>query len=249
MTLNLATDKAGAFYLTACTVWLHDSFVNDNHAGTKGGAFFIDIDVQMNVTHTTMLRNYATSGGVFSCFWRSIVTMHKCLVASNYAIENGGAMALSNRFEAHIHSSTMMSNVAGDQGGGLYATSESKTWFSDCLLLNNTADEGGAIAVNAKALMFLDKTAVKNNSALTTAGGLSISGHGSAGYVSRSSLVGNHAGNRAGGALVSNMGYLKLENSSVVRNSACSGALVSVLGYGSVLITHSLTHNRSQAAG
>ena len=140
-------DSASCVTLSNCTM--------TTNSALYGGAVYGGGDSTLTAHGCTVTSNSAYYGGAFGSRDDATATITACMMLSNTAQWSGGAFFADSASCVTVTSCTMTSNFADFWGGAAYATSsvtDSLTWFatitiSDCSLISNSAEQGGAFAV------------------------------------------------------------------------------------------------------
>jgi parallel beta-helix repeat protein len=158
---------ANALSVTGCTL-------SGNSAANNGGAVTV-LQSQATITTSTFTNNSAHSGGSIFNTTAGTVTITACTLTGNIAnglLVNGsgygGAVldgAGSNTLT--MTKSTLSSNTAATNGGGMWLSTSAQATVSGCTFSGNSALDGGAIG-NVGALTLVNTTLAGN----TTSGGL-----------------------------------------------------------------------------
>jgi predicted outer membrane repeat protein len=96
------------------------------------------------------------------------VTIRDCVIQTNTATQNGGGVAVQGDVAVQIESSTITHNTAAQNGGGIYSA-DSDVTLVEATVTQNTALNGGGIAIEGGSLTLQDGqsvTCVADNYAL-----------------------------------------------------------------------------------
>lgn len=128
---NHSTYWGGGVYGSQLTA--ADTVFSSNVAGYAGGGV---CSTSVSLTNCRFSGNSASSGGGLDC--RDGSTVVGCVFHSNSANNNGGG--LSHAYDQLILTNcTVVNNVAGAAGGGLYTTSCSGSEVTNCIFWDNEA--------------------------------------------------------------------------------------------------------------
>lgn len=133
--------------------------------------------------------------------------------------------------KAHVKGFTLIHGV-GDRGGSILTEDGSVVQVVECILRDNSAQRGGAVAFEGGGET-LRNSIVTANLASDAGGGVWIAGADGA-FVRGCTIAGNSAGVRGGGLAVDDAQDAKLRGSIVWGNAAPQGAQIA-LGLGAVL--------------
>ena len=121
---------------------IYNEFYN-NHAGF-GGAIYIDINCEGNISYNIIHHNTASYGGAiyfYKTSWRESLICNNNLIYKNMATYQGGAIHLYKSYPIFINN-TIVSNTA-DLGGAIYASGYASAKFYNSIIYNNAANESG----------------------------------------------------------------------------------------------------------
>ena len=160
---NRATDSGGAIFdgdnplngvqVTNCTFSL-------NRAANFGGAIY-DFSIDETVNGSTFVGNRAANGGALFLDPAGVADMSNDVLKSNIATEEGGAIYTLSGLD--IGNSKILSNSAGDMGGGIYIDPRNVfDLMTGTEFIGNSANYGGAIA-NQGFLELSDVVISRNN--------------------------------------------------------------------------------------
>ncbi len=113
-----------------------------NRASQSGGALYMENSTS-TVTDCTFSGNTADWGGAIYND-KSASLIERCFFESNFAVlQNGGAIFSTNFPSPEVEGCTFFKNKAGDRGGGICATNDTRV--SACTFIENEAADGGGI--------------------------------------------------------------------------------------------------------
>ena len=144
-----ANNHGGGIYCTGCTLNVTDSFIQENEAddasiGGTGGGIYIDGGGAGILNLTDSVIGGATSGEKNTAF-------------------NGGGLAIGDDVGVTIIRSSIVSNEAENDGGGIH---DSRSTLGTVLIVNSTIS--GNIALNDGGGMFINDTIAPVQSTSTT---------------------------------------------------------------------------------
>lgn len=170
---------------------------NQSNSETDGGGAIYCLNAHPTILDSEFHRNIADEGAaVFAR--RSAPFIQDCRFLENWALDNGGAIALVGTSAATVAGSVFEGNRAFDKGGaGIYCDS------SNCLIVNcdirgGWADDGGGIHCYHASPTIL-RTKIVGNTAFDRGGG--ISAHGSSPMLVDCTINDNWAWDYSGGGI------------------------------------------------
>ena len=179
-----------------------------NNTGTQGGIIFMTYS-NVTIYNSRLLNNKAVQGGVLKAVQKSSLIIAESEFNFNNAYGDGGALLLSYMNLAIISKSQFTGNKAATSGAALFAlhsiliiqnikikknkgtggalTAENCeiNFYGICRMMNNTAQNGGAITATRSKLIVYNQTTVIYNNARLTGGGA---------YLYHSELICHHEG-------------------------------------------------------
>lgn len=201
-------------------------------AGSGGGIFSTDGDVELLVARLQgNVANRAGGGievvdGSFEIF-SSILVENVAGPSGSMAPGNGGALHVSgtNGTNVVVTDTSVLSNVAASEGGGLWNQAGSSMFVRNSFVSNNIAngtgpDNGGGGLFNNGGSMTVFMSTVSRNMSTSVGGGIANLA-GSDLLVTRSSVNDNVATGFGGG--IYNDAELIVADTNIVRNSASQG--------------------------
>jgi len=115
------------------------------YAGGDGGAICCALDAEIELTDCTFSGNAADFlGGGVLCNVGNVITVAGCDFTNNSA-NYGGALYLGSGCEGTITDTTLTSNEADEDGGGIYFTECDDFLVVDCSILRNRAARGAGL--------------------------------------------------------------------------------------------------------
>ncbi|MCA9436524.1 MAG: right-handed parallel beta-helix repeat-containing protein, partial [Candidatus Omnitrophica bacterium] len=190
-------------------------------AGSFGGGVYADS------SHPRMLEceiagNEAENyGGGLYFSTNSTGLVLECLIVDNYSGDVGGGGYIS-RSHPNFVGCTLTGNQADGDGGGLDFYYSNSSIF-DCTFSQNLAKVGGAIDARFESNLTLTRCIVMNNTAQSLGAGLACS-YMSSPRISNSLFFNNTAMVRGGGCFFDDASQTKMENCTIVGNSADQGS-------------------------
>ncbi|MCC5950946.1 MAG: hypothetical protein JJU45_02505 [Acidimicrobiia bacterium] len=202
----------------------------------------------LTATDVDFSGNRAGAGGALTA--GTAMTLTHSTLASNVAEGSGGAIWIDNPSATGdvplvLDSSSVVSNEAGDAGGGIFNANGSVTLRSTGVLNNTAGGDGGGVFASGALTMeqsvlsanqaggrhggggstngpvTVSQSGVVQNTSETGSGGLGSQGAGTALTIERSIVAGNRAtGAGATGGGVGSSGPVVVRTSTVTRNSA-----------------------------
>ena len=201
-----------------------------NNAG-NAGALNVEIDTTVTCNGNKFVNNSATSnaGAVRT---NGTLTMTNDRICNNTATQGGGIYVHTSG-SATLNTVTIYQNTSSQNGGGIVNGHDLRT--NGCnISSNNAGTNGGGVYVKSNGSTILDKsTEVSSNEAKTNGGGIAIEkisdtedSNGAAAY-GGTKIVGNTAGNKAGGIYFSS-GESTFAYTFVTGNEAPKSAAFSI---------------------
>jgi predicted outer membrane repeat protein len=175
------------------------------------------------VTDCTLSNNSASFGGGISSFGTLVV--RGSTLCGNSAVDSGGGIDVEFG-TATLQLCTLSGNSAGATGGGLFNPGNTVT-VTDSTLSGNFALSGGGIWNGISATLGVRGSTFSGNTASDSGGGIY---NLSTATVQGSTLSGNTAGADGGGLFNGASATLAVRDSTVLGNTAPSGADIYNLG-------------------
>jgi hypothetical protein len=242
---NTATSGNGGglqVYHEYASIYLKNDTFTGNQAGTNGGGLNADLrisaptrpanaplepagpsftmlnTVATNNTSGTALDTAGNGGGVrVNGPSSSVVTIADCVISGNIADPNDAA------------SSPIPGTTSSDlgYGGGLYLTGGFTATVRRTTISGNTGYLGGGLYLRGGAQATVENSTIANNlgqnlSSPGSAGGVEITGSGTAATFNESTIAGNSAQTGSGGIQVESGNTATLRNSIVANNTAAA---------------------------
>ena len=232
---NLASHDGGVFYLADQNrLTVSNSALCFNRAENNGGVVYSLFQTELLITghSSNFIGNQAHRGGVVYASESSInIQSRVLLIANNTAINDGGALHLSNaNVTFSSKHNTIVKNVAM-YGGAIFADETILTFSNgSCKVVDNQAHFGGAIYASESKLVVETNswTNVSSNIALNHGGGLYMTmsklyaeGH----YLN---ITKNEAKGKGGGIHAANSSIIIEREINVVSNKAENGGAISL---------------------
>ena len=179
---NFASN-AGAFYLLAGTLELHECALLDN-ACTFGGGTFHLLDL-FGASSTTLQdcdvngSSTQNDGGAFYVLGGATVVIQRSRVAHNRANIGGGFYVLgtTNVTLDQVQALNNTADAVGDGGGGFYIRESARVRMSHSAIRDNRAvAKGGALLLLEQASLLLDDVTIDGNVAASGGGMFVFSG-------------------------------------------------------------------------
>ncbi|MCX7423287.1 MAG: FG-GAP-like repeat-containing protein [Planctomycetia bacterium] len=196
--------------------------------GEVGGGVRANSDVELR---NVILTNNQTglNGGGLSVGFVGSVTLVGSTVTSNSAVFNGGG--ISSQGTLKVYDSSVTNNTTGANGGGIASAGSLEVIRS--FIQGNVANaNGGGIDSNSGSATIIGST-IKSNSATTgRGGGLNLSGNGSDTMPANISAdiqfseLADNTAQSGGGILMNSSALLSLRNSTLAGNTATGTATV-----------------------
>ena len=194
--------------------------------GEVGGGVRANSDVELR---NVILTNNQTglNGGGLSVGFVGSVTLVGSTVTSNSAVFNGGG--ISSQGTLKVYDSSVTNNTTGANGGGIASAGSLEVIRS--LIQGNVANtNGGGIDSNSGSATIIGSTIKSNVATNGRGGGLNLSSGdtmpGSINADIQFSEISDNTAQRGGGILMNSSGMLSLRNSTLADNTAAGTATV-----------------------
>jgi predicted outer membrane repeat protein len=226
---NSSGDWGGGIFAAGAAT-ITDSTLSGNNSAPQGGGIFNDFGA-MTVSGSTITGNSASfqGGGIWN---GASLTLSGSNLTSNSAPYGGGVYNLVATLTVD-NGSTINGNSA-TYGGGIFNEAffqgtffASSVTVRDSVLTGNTATDGAAIYNDASATLEVQKSTFSRNTASDSGGAIYNLGKAT---VQGSTLSSNTAGTVGGGIFNGASGTLAVKDSTVLNNTAPSGADIYNLG-------------------
>jgi predicted outer membrane repeat protein len=200
-----SAEAGGGIYVLGGTVTLSDSIISGNFAAAGGGIFVSGGTV--TITTSTISGNYLTSDPAF--------------------IFNGQGGGIFNGGTLTVRGGTTFSGNSATYGGAIYNQGGASATIRDSAFTTNSAAEGGAVYNDASSTLEVQNSSFSTNTASDSGGGLYNLGTAT---LQQCGLSKNAAGSDGGGIFDGPSGMLAVKDSTLLSNSAPSGADLFYLG-------------------
>ena len=255
-----AISLTGEWFLSLNNVYLHDNFANQ-----YGGAVFLGVasgrapegnSSAIYVQGDSIIAsNTADDGGGIACEADALVQITRSQIANNTASGDGGGIYLGENCAFDMWDTVpfqgVLLNEAGGFGGGIYAAENASiglfgNLFSaeTAFVESNQAENGGGIALRTGAVLEATDSAITNNTATSTGGGIrSDGGHITierdkvgqechtevrCSRLSGNSAQGTDASFAGGGAILAFGGTIDIRGTYIENNSAAHGSAMRI---------------------
>jgi hypothetical protein len=206
ITANFADDYGGGIYLVgSCN--LENTIVSNNRTNGFGGGMYASpgayllVDFPITLTDCSIINNSATyGGGVFTT--GSHVSMFNSTLGSNSASDDGGGIYFYGGSLLKIltlHNSNVIHNVAGRSGGGILIPDGAAELVKSTISDNRAGLHGGGVSHSGPRLTIQD-SAISGNSTRGNGGGVHAASHQL--LITNSTISNNEANNNGGGIYV-----------------------------------------------
>jgi predicted outer membrane repeat protein len=208
----------GAAHVIRSAVTVIDSTFIHNTASNLGGAICVEGVGSIAISSTTFDANTASTGGAVNCQQQATASISTSVFTANKGVDGG---AISIQCAATIDDTVFNRNEAKASGGALTYLSIQlpgvASTIGNCTMTDNSAVEGGAIAVQQKVTLTISSSTITNNNAQSSAGGISQqSGYAMLPVLQQGTVVQN---NTAGCCYAAGYGI----NASTINNAAGNG--------------------------
>ena len=180
MNNNTAPENGGVINAAHGTVLMSNCIVFNNFANGEGGVVK-STDTKLFVVASIFEKNTALgSGGVFYML-RGAALLRNSSLVKNIAKITGCVLAASDHVVINITQSFVFGNQAGYAGAGvLYTKKHTTTLISNTKIIQNSAEQFGALWITENSILELNGSLVEGNHAELFVGAL---------YISNSSLL------------------------------------------------------------
>jgi hypothetical protein len=226
-------DAAGidrVLHLDAPVVELVDITITGGDAGGGDGGGILSVGGPLTIGDATITANAARDGGGV---WAGApfptafsLTVSGSTISSNDASRDGGGLFRTNHGDGAITDTTFEGNAASGLGGGMLL--DVRTHLVRITVDGNTAATGGGIAVISGSTLpspILEDSTVSGNTATVAGGGIALTGQNGRIATIDVTVSGNQAP-RGGGFYLDPQfaGLVEITATSVVDNTAAIGA-------------------------
>jgi hypothetical protein len=178
---NTATRGGGLYFSGGSSLHIADSVLDSNTGTTKFGGGRLNRVSSVSIERTRITNNKSQS-----------------LSGAGLSIDSHNAYVPT----AQISASSITSNTAGSDGGGLYLSNVFATLTSDTISGNSANNGGGIFVYDSQATpttqLTLQRSTISGNSASTFGGGVNVQ-RASSIYIQKSLISGNNTYNFSGG--------------------------------------------------
>ncbi len=255
--MNTAGSSGGGLDLamsTSGTIELDMMTLTGNEAtGSGGGLRIVTAGGQATISNSTFGSNTAVvDGGAIETLAQTLTIFNSTLEMNSAS--QGGAISFSSAGTSSlfISESTIGSNTAASNGGGVYvrkpfSTSSSQPVLrvTDSMISSNTATAGGGIYVSGDentGIEVVDST-ISSNTASSIGGGIMLTGiNDEASFtfeLTDSTVSNNRANTLDGGGIYSTAGLLTIDGSTISGNTAArnGGGILDASTFGEITNT------------
>ena len=232
---------------------LFEVIFNGNHAWVYGGSIFVgENHNEVSLTGVTISGSVSLyAGGIFLSRFCEHVILSKCQIVGNSADEGGGLMSyadsisiieciverneayegfggmlINDAFSLLINTSTVRSNVAAANGGGIQIGNCFDVKIESCIFIENSvwAGSGGAIGLSQCLLAEIRNTSLLKNSATVAGGAVLIDSLSSDVTFDNTSWMDNYSEEGGGAAYISESLDVIILSSEFSGNAVRSGS-------------------------
>jgi CSLREA domain-containing protein len=184
-------------------------------------AFYVNVGGRLTLDGLTLRDGWTVTGVGGAIYNRGILSIVKCTFRANHATAAGGAIINATDGSLTVTDSSFVSNIADNQGGGVYNEGGEITILRGSFA-DNEAVQGGAIAnlSNQGAMIRITGTGFSGNLG-SDAGGAIYNNTTSSINISAATFLENE-GSR-GGAIYNDKGTLAIKASSLSNNLSTLG--------------------------
>lgn len=263
------TSKVGSVREYNVNAKIEGGLIAENTAGNNGGAFFInrsyaestDITYLVEMSGGTVKENEAPNGNGGAIYLNNgtmIMSGGEIIGFDTVASAKNGGGAYITGGDFTMTGGTIKDSKASADGGGVYVNggkvvigTEGSISHDKPLLTNNTAVNGGAVAVaNATEIPVMHNGTMTGNEATQNGGAVYVTGKGFTlknGLMTKNSAVDGGAVYVSGGAFTMENGTLG--GSAANKNTATNGGAVYVTGGEFLMTNGSIDNNQADNNG
>ncbi len=195
------------------------TIIQGNPSTWNDTILYIGNNAKVTLNHVTIrYGNFPSWGGGGIWIHHGALTLNNSTVVSNTARYNGGGIYNESRLTVTLSTITGNNTGAGGCGSGIYNASGSSAYVTSTLISNNTGDMGTGFCNSADAYADINFSTLSSNHAITNDGaGILNSGTADLSYIT---VTNNVAVASSGGILNSTASTMTLRNSFVAYNTA-----------------------------
>jgi predicted outer membrane repeat protein len=212
---GMVSAGGGIYANDAPLLWLDHVRLHHNKANYGGGVFAAGVD-RIVFDNVELTANWADNRGGGAGIVGGEFIASGLWIRMSESVDGGG-LALDG-VTAHLQDALFEDNTATHEGGGLTAV-DSEISLSSCEFSNNTADFGGALALDQSALRTDSTTTMSQNLAKTSGGAIFL--RDSELTAIGSALTENQG--EHGGAIYLLGGWAVLDGATLERNDSYRG--------------------------
>ena len=254
--LSNSTRVGGALIVTSSTVSISGSHFENNTAEV-GGAIFLELGSNINISNCTFVNNSATGCSDDSCHGGALfidsgctVIAHNSIFMNNTASFGGGAIALFQGTFSDTTLNVFSSNKFGNSGrygGVMYASYSSSITVGNSSFDNNEAGNGGGVmSASYSSNITVGNSSFDNNEARRD-GGVMFATFNSSITVGNSSFDNNEARHDGRVVYASDSSSITVGNSSFDNNEADSNGGVMFATFSSSITVGNSSFDNNEA--
>ncbi len=236
--------RGNAAAMSRPQVLVSNSLVENNVAYMAGGGLFSGPGVDLTLTCATVSGNQVVSGSGGGLYLDGPLSLNDInaqiidsTIVSNSAMMNGGGVESRRGVELTVDNSIITQNDAGQRGGGFHLVGA-----GDVSSRNRTGISLSLISGNRAATPAGPYVAARAGGGIWAGGGASLE-------VGTTTIQNNQAGGTGGGIAVDGTNQFVLVNSTVSGNRAVDGAGVAVVQADATLLQNTWYANRANRDG
>ncbi len=248
--ISICSDCTGGGIYNTSVMTITNSFIYSNTAQFGGGLVngaasslsATDIEVYGNIVATNPSDPSASGGGIENS---GAFTLTNSIIHDNVALIGGGIV---NEGTLTMMNSNLYANTGSEQGGGLHNTFNATIQTSN--FYDNVAGSGGGGGISSiVGTILVEQTAVYNNSATGSGGGILHNvdlGAGNNSFTLRNSTIsGNSTSGAGGGIRNAGIAETKIENVTLANNTAVINGRSIDVQAGTLTIQNSIINSAS----
>jgi predicted outer membrane repeat protein len=245
---NRPANGGGIFNEGALT--LVDSDVHDNAVSGRGGGILNQTGKQLKIVHSEIRANRAADGGGIHNQSGELLLVDSTVAGNTAANAGGGLFTVVTNKPVNVRNSTFSDNRAAQSfgGGGIYTSG--RLTVRNTTIKNNMAPRGGGISSfrGSERLQIVGGTIADN--VADSGAGLFLSPAGAT--IQDATISGNQARANGGGIFMGEVqddGELRIENTTITRNTANFGGGMALSATDVVLNASRVVDNRASTTG
>ena len=164
---NISGADGGGVDIENGTLFISGTIFLNNQTGDDGGAIRIN-DSTLTITNSVLRNNIASDrgGGLYVPSGSAVVEISGCGIISNIAGNDGGGIHWDSDSNLTIRRSVINANETADDGGGIYSSGTALLQLDEVEMLRNKAvDDGGGILIYGSQMLRMTDCDIRLNEA------------------------------------------------------------------------------------